>query len=348
MKKIFVILLIFNVLQTNAQTNVVQAGKGIIPQNSIFYSLPQTEIVVQATVKKIVQQPGPFANYAKRFLAVDNVITSKSESWKLENINILYNLVPDESKKFAVEINSKTSACNIKFSPKGIIEGVNISKTDNFVPQKEIFAEQNGDTAINFDYSVLTEDALTATSEAKMAEMAAKQIFRIRENRMDILSGESEKEISGEALTLIISELNRIENELVALFEGKSRTFTETKTFCIIPKTEVENEVLFRFSPLLGVVEKDNLAGHPITLTIKTDSRKIFNSDDKKVKKFGIFYNVPVDAKISVTDLNKTFAETTLLFPQFGYINFLPATLFDKKNTQIKFNEFGGIESIEQ
>ena len=346
MKKTLFILLIFSILQINAQTNVVQIGKGILPQNYISYFLPQTEIVVEISVKRTIQKNGKFANYAKRLLATNNVIISNSERYELEKVNISYNIVPDTLKNFAVEINSKTTAYNLHLSPNRIIKGVNISASTSLSDRENTPVKEYIDTTILFDYSVLSEDALMATSEARMAEFAAKQIFRIRESRMEILSGESETEYSGDALQLVISELDKAEKELVALFEGKSITFTETKILRFIPKSAIENEIIFRFSPLLGIVEKDDLAGRPITMSVLPNTFDNQNEPEKKVKKFGIFYNLSSSAQISIFDGNKQLAENNFLFPQFGTLKFLPAELFNNKNTQVIFTEFGNIELI--
>jgi len=359
MRKILFILLIFNVLQINAQTNVLQVGKGTLPQNYISYFLPQTEIVVEVNVKRTIQKSGRFANFAKRLLALNNVITSNSEKYELESVNISYNILPDTLKNFAVEINAKTTAYNLHLSPNRIIKGVNVASTSLNAQEgdrKGTPLQASPDTTLLFDYSLLSEDALMATSEARMAEFAARQIFKIRESRMEILSGEgiieilsgeSEKEINVSALQVVLNELDKMEKELVALFEGKSITFTETKTFRIIPKTAMENEVIFRFSQLLGIVEKDDLAGRPITMSVLPQNDNLnLNEQEKKVKKFGIFYNVSSSAQVAIFDGNKTLAENNLLFSQFGTLNFLPAELFNNKNTQVIFTESGDIEFI--
>jgi len=349
MKKIFSILLIFNIMLSKAQTNVVQISAETLPQNYISYFLPKTEILIEVSVKHTIQKPGRFANYAKRLLALNNVITSKSEKYELEKVNINYNIIPDTLKNFAVEINSKSTAYNLYLNENKIIKGVNFSNCNSNGAQlqhKIKLPTENIDTTLLFNYSVLSEDALMATSETKMAEMAAKQIFKIRESRIEILSGESETEYKGDALQLVISELDKIEKELVALFEGKSITFTETKTFRFTPKSAVEDEVIFRFSPLLGIVEKDDLAGRAISMSIFPEYINNQNSVEKKVKKFGIYYNVSQNAKTAIFDGNRQLAENNFLLPQLGTLKFLPAELFNNKTTQVIFTEFGEIELV--
>ena len=336
-----------SVLQTNAQTNVVQVGKGILPQNYISYFLPQTEIVIEVSVKKTIQKSGKFANYAKRLLALNNVITKSSAIYELDNVNISYNIAPDTLKNFAVEINSKSTAYNLYLNENRILKGVNVV-SPSFNPRKDALLQENPDTTIQFNYAVLSEEALMATSEAKMAEMAAKQIFKIRESRIEILSGESETQYSGDALKLVISELDKIEKELVELFEGKSITFTETKIFRFIPKSATENKVIFRFSPLLGIVDKDDLAGRPVTMSVspQINNSETLNEPKKQVKKFGIYYNVSCNAKIAIFDGNRQIAENSFLFPQFGTLKFLPVELFNNKSTEVIFTEFGEVELV--
>lgn len=58
------------------------------------------------------------------------------------------------------------------------------------------------------DASVFSEELLMAGSTAKQAEVAAKQIYRIRESRLNILTGEADNlPPDGEAMKLVIQQL---------------------------------------------------------------------------------------------------------------------------------------------
>ncbi|MDR1543401.1 MAG: DUF4831 family protein [Prevotellaceae bacterium] len=352
MKKFVVIILILSALRISAQTNVIPVSSENAPQNSITYFLPQTEIFVSVTVKKTIEKRGQFANYAKRLLALNNVAASNKESYEIDNVYISHNFIADSTKKYAIEINPKSVAYKVKLNENGVIESVNWSEKEdlpiNLPSMLSDCASHHNYLDTIFNFSVLGEEALLATSEAKMAELVAKQIFKIRESKMEILSGESEKEFDGEALALAISELDKIEKELIVLFSGKTATAYERKTFRIIPKTAVENQVLFRFSPLLGVVETDNFAGRPVVVNIapKFIYKENLAPPQKTIKQFGLFYNVVGSAEISVIDNEKILTETTITMPQFGITKFLPAEIFNKPETQMKFTKFGTVEYI--
>ena len=60
-----------------------------------------------------------------------------------------------------------------------------------------------------------------AGSTAKQAEVAAKQIYRIRESRMNILTGDADNlPPDGEAMKLVIQQLEEQEKALTNLFTG--------------------------------------------------------------------------------------------------------------------------------
>lgn len=94
-----------------------------------------------------------------------------------------------------------------------------------------------------------------------MAEVAAKQIYRIRESRMDLSTGDSDqKPADGEALKLMLQQLDEQEKNLTALFMGTIQTQTVVKHFTWMPQGETTNEVTFRISDISGIVWKTDLA----------------------------------------------------------------------------------------
>ena len=123
--------------------------------------------------------------------------------------------------------------------------------------------------------SVLTEEMLISGSTAKMAEVAAKQIYRIRESRMDLSTGDSDqKPADGEALKLMLQQLDEQERNLTALFMGTTQTQTVVKHFTWIPQGETANEVVFRISDISGIVGKTDLSGDPISRLPKKENSR--------------------------------------------------------------------------
>ena len=120
------------------------------------------------------------------------------------------------------------------------------------------------------DASVFSEELLMAGSTAKQAEVAAKQIYRIRESRLNILTGEADNlPPDGEAMKLVIQQLEEQEKALTNLFTGILTKETEHYEVSISPPRQLDKEVLFRFSKQLGIVDADDLGGTPVYMNLK-------------------------------------------------------------------------------
>lgn len=87
-----------------------------------------------------------------------------------------------------------------------------------------------------------------SASTVKMAEVAAKQLYRIRESRLNLVTGEvDELPADGESFKLIIQQLDEQEAALTALFMGTTQTETIVKHFDYIPVEEVTNDIVSVF-----------------------------------------------------------------------------------------------------
>ncbi len=340
------IVLALAVVVASAQTSVVPVDQAVA-NDVVTYFLPKTELVVVANVAQTVRKAGPFCKYAERYLGVDDVIVADDSAWQLESVALHSRMVADAGKCYAIAVNKKTTAYNIRTNNHGVIQSVNQTvepqKTTSSKPKKSCQC----DTLTDFDLSCLGEEALVATSIPKMAEMAAKQIYQIRENRANLLSGENEQLPDGAALRLMLQRLDETEAKLLALFVGRTAVCHKKVQFSFAPTAAVSDSVLFRMSRYEGIVEADDLAGEPIYLTIEMTSQQSDNQQNaNKEKSHGLFYNVPATMRVRVSDGEHIFAEKLLVMPQFGTVRSLPASLFDGQNTCVEFNRLGGIKSI--
>ena len=101
-----------------------------------------------------------------------------------------------------------------------------------------------------------------AGSTAKQAELIARQVFDLRRNRSDILSGEAENmPPDGNAYKMVMEEIDIQEKALTELFSGSVEVSISPS---LIPSSRVggyQRGVIARFSGKLGV-DADNLAGN--------------------------------------------------------------------------------------
>lgn len=323
----------------------------------IVYALPRTAIDITVTVRRTECFPGPFYQYAERYLALTDVITAHYAKWEITGVTIASHPEADPSRLFEVAPDKRGTTNLITLTPQGIIRGVNIDRTDS--PRKHE-APTPGEPSGNkphkrtsgFDMSVLNEETLTATSTPKMAEFAAKQIYRIRESRAAILAGETENFPDGKALKAILKQYDEDEAALIALFAGRRQTITEQRTYTVTPASDIKRHLIARLSEVEGLVAPEDVIGTPVYVDIQGFYPPAPVSPDNKRKKAepaGFAYIVPASAAVTVSTPDRTLAETTLTVPQFGYIARLSTLISDRPGISILFDpRTGAIRRIAQ
>ena len=319
--------------------------------NGITYSLPKTKIDIVITARHTIEKPGPFYQYAERYLATKEIITINNETWQIDNIEIKSNAIADPNRTFQVAIDNKGIANNITYAHDNIIAGVNVLSDWLDKSDKSDKSDISQFSILNsqFNYSVLNEDALVATSIPKMAEMVARQIYHIRESRTALLSADLDQIPDGKALKTMLAQLDKEEAELVAFFVGKSTSYTVTKTYSITPDDDLKDYVIALISVSEGLTSAGNVIGEPIYLNVEGTYINTPLTDPKKEKApKGFYYNVPGKAKITIESPDFT-TQTTLPIAQFGYTTYLNAQLTNNKTARITFNpELGTIIKIEK
>lgn len=323
----------------------------------VTYYLPETKINITVEAYCITHTPGEFYSYAERFLHMKDVISEAGNRWEITDITNGSEGIPCKKKSFIINLNSST-ASNIRLNEKGIISAINTS-----IPEEPagnaIKSRQSSSSRIDAS-QYMTEEMLTATSTAKMAELTAKEIYAIRESKLAITRGQAENMPSdGAAIALLLQELDKQERALTEMFTGRTDTIYHSYSFAIAPNEicDTTKAVLFRFSHKLGVVEKENLAGEPIYYNLKdlkTVEHPVVDEAAKKKtakqQQDGICYNIPGRAKLEVYSRTKTYIETEMAIAQFGITETLAKTLFSKSNSvRVLFDTAtGGIISIKR
>ena len=357
--KFIVVLIIVNcqlsiVNLANAQTEVTP-GVTFGKKFGVTYILPQTEIVIEATATRQHYEPGQFSQYAERYLRLSGVKQEAETTWTLDEVKMKPVGVPNPSNIYFVEMKDRTTAPLMELTADGIVRSINLP----FVGEQKTVQSQAPQQMVETDLdprSFLTEEILTATSTAKMAELVAREIYSIRESKNALLRGEADNlPKDGAQLQIMLDNLNKQEKAMTQMFEGKVTTDTHQFSMKVSPK-EMNNYVVFRFSKKLGFVESDDLAGEPIELTIinkhlvpdqpaqPTDgkaSKPLVNtlSNGSKTAIEGVAYNVPGKADVKLTYNHKDLIKTEMSITQFGTIEYLSAQLFNRNTlTKVQFD----------
>ncbi len=346
MKKLLTILLLFTVLTPGFSKKKEKANNG----PAIVYSLPKTVLVVQIEATKVVEKVGPYYKYSERYLALKDVVRENKEYWEVTNIKMYSKCTPDKSNTYTFSSGANNL---VSLTPEGVICGINYPCPNEIacpatgsLQKREVIEELKDDI---FDNMVLTEDQLVANSTAKMAENAAKQIYRIRDSRLSLITGDTEKmPADGESLNLMLTRMDEAESSLLELFAGKRIKKTIVKEIEIVPVRAATNEVVCRFSALNGVVDKDDLSGSPIYMNIDSYKNSVPESA-KKGDESGCFYIIPGKAKVELTFNEKKYVEDEFIVAQFGSVQLLPSKVVNDGLTKVRFNPVtGGIISIEK
>ena len=316
----------------------------------IVYFLPKTRFKVIVTANKATYTPGELCQYAERYLKLQGVSAQPKEYWEIQDIFVVPMGVPDTNKVYAIKLKDKMVTSQVELTEDGIIKAIN---TTNPVQQINDIPLQNIQSDRIDPRNFMTEEMLMSGSTGKMAELIAKEIYNIRESKNSLTRGQADyMPQDGAALKIMLENLDKQEKAFTEMFSGYTQHQLQKFTFHIEPNDEIKDQVVFRFSQKLGVLESNNLAGKPIYISVTNESNLPAANQESKAKKkpIGVIYNIPGKAKVSIHDTDKKYFERTLAVTQFGETEVLTNNLFNKKvNTRVIFNpRTGGIVKIDK
>jgi len=315
-----------------SQISTIPLKNSIGPLEGTIYTLPKTLFVLEVETKCIKETPGQYYQYAERFLGLTNVCQVEKTSYEISSVRLILRPVPDNQNAFVV-INKKTgkSESSVELTKDGFLKSINgktafTETTQRTIPGIRSMLPPGYQT---MEASIMTKEMQQSTSTSKIAELAAAELFNLRDTRINILTQDVDKTPSdGRSYEIVLGELNRIERYYTELFTGKREVKTDKITFEIEPTEDAES-ILFRFSQSKGIIDKSDLSGSPVYIKIKkVPGLTINNQKIKKSKKelpVSIYYRLPGKANVIITDGNKTFLEKQVAVPQFGKVLALPA-----------------------
>lgn len=333
-------------LSATAQTEVEPFVPGSTLEGICYY-LPRTAFRVTVIAEKTTIRPGDFYKYADRYMRLQNVPTEESVRWELKSIKLEPYGKPDKNKAYSIKLKSKTVAPLVGLSRDGILLSINTDAQETHLP--DLPKPEKGQAPEN-PRTYMTQEILAAGSTAKMAELCAQEIYDIRDSKNALIRGEADNTPKdGAQLKLMLDQLDKQASVLESLFSGTRQTDTEVFSFFYDPQKETERDILFRFSKKLGVLDSDNLAGEPVTVSLKVlETIPTAVPSEEAAKKrakmeHGVYYNVPARTKINISYDGQEYVNLETPMAQFGIVEILANTLFDKKtSTQVTFFQATG------
>lgn len=322
----------------------------------VTYSLPQTAIEITIDYSKVTKKAGEFYIYAERYLNVTNPITEDEVKYRIDKLDAKTIGVVNKDQSYLVEFRPNSAAAFVTLTQDGLICAINDEYQFPAEDKMEIAKPTTTGSTTNVR-QYFSEEMLRAGSSAKQAELIAKQIYKLRESRNDILTGEADNmPPDGSAYKLVMEQMDEQEKALTALFIGSETVEpAQKKIIADITDKNIEETIAARFSNRLGVVDNKDMAGEAIYLSLKAkESRQPEQLTDKEVKerekKFskGIIYNIPAKATLIVEFNNKTYVNKDCDIVQFGTQDVLDQKPFGDKASPLKVAFFPELGAIKQ
>ena len=352
MRKILLVFFTFHcsLLTTLAQTAVSTYLPGVTPEGAI-YLLPKTGIRIAVQVEKTTYAPGELCKYAERYLRIKDVSPTPSVNYRITDIRQEAYAVADTSKHYAIKFDAKTAATNVRLSDDGILLAINADPTT--IPATKPFVAAPRPASVN-PRQYMNEETLAAGSTAKMAELIAQDIYEIRESRNLLVRGQADNmPKDGEQLRLMLNQLDKQDQAMTSLFIGITEKDTTEHTITVIPDKMSDQQVLFRFSQKLGLLESDDFAGVPYYYKVEdlktVPPVEVIDPKKKNKQAPGVYVNVPGKLRSTISDAKGVISTAEFPAGQFGNVELLSGALFNKRyTTRLWLNPLSGaVEKID-
>lgn len=297
----------------------------------VIYALPSTTLTVKVEVEQEEFFAGPYATFARKFLNMDakdrnsvrSAVTAVEITPRVEaDGKALYSCEGDNAALLAltaqglVALQNKADAGSMAWRflpPAGVSFPGSIAS-----PTKE-------ETRITYK-SIQTEDSVVQvpvehkvksakTLEDKAAE-AAEMILSVRRDRLNIVSGNTDASYSGEAMGAALRELDRIEKEYMALFEGYTVKRSYTASFDVIPASQEYRYLAFRLTDTGPV--PDGTKGVPYYLELEPEEMVLPEESKSRGKVTPIRYRIPAICKVKLTRDGVRLTESRIPIYQMG------------------------------
>ena len=338
-----------------ALPKLASAQKNADPQGFLTYSLPSTSIVLEVEAVQEKFYVGPYAKYAEKYLGIK--ARQKDEtSFQLTEIKMTPLLEADQTRRYTVNVKKgQIDATFLKLSSVGLISfsdakfgdesvwrfptesqsdftGKGVSS--NLTSQSTTLYRSDNGTSV-YDKVGVRQDMLVEKTLEQRAAETAEMILKLRKQRLQIVTGDTDATYSGEAMGAAIAEITRLEEEYMMLFAGYSEYQTQKMRFEVIPDAANESNmyVAFRLSDTAGLVPADNLSGKPVIMEIVPQTfadPAVTVEEEKNKKEVLAYYRIPAVCTVRLMDGANLLLQSRMPIYQLGRESSLPVNVILK------------------
>ena len=267
---------------------------GSAQTGSFLYALPMTVIDVQVKAEQVILIPGPYYQYAQKYLGIQDAPEKGETTWRIidmqlsrhteadpDYIYMLRGIVgPDVNTGLARLISNGLILDAKDFSFDRAFQYNNLTINDK-IPFTDLSVKRNFEAEKDVDISVampgasdeaasVRRNALKGKTLEQKAEEAANFLIKLKKRRFKLVAGQYDYMPEGEAMADALKELSRLEEEYLSLFIGKRTTTQFQRNYSYAPVADKENNrvVLFRFAENEGFVDAREAGGMPVMLEL--------------------------------------------------------------------------------
>lgn len=316
------------------QTRILTADKH--NEYGLVYSLPVTSLRVEVTATHRTQRGGPYAQYAKRYVGTDRVITTDADIWTIDRVSVTSFGTPDPEQQYLMQLKPG-ALTSITVDENGMLLAINrpAPETPAMTAAAAPAAPQttfSGKEYLRF----VNEDFLSSQSSARQAQMLAESLMEVRDAKISLSRGTADAmPTDGRQLELMLQSLGEQEQALTQAFTGSETIETVTRVYTFTPGEETD-AILFRMSDFAGFVDADDLRGDAVRLRVDVTRRGELPVDakgeEKRLPKDAVVYALPGSAAVTVSCAGDRLWSGEIEMAQYGTVFGLAPSLFtDKK-----------------
>lgn len=338
-----------------AVPQMLSAQKKSDPQGFVTYSLPSTTITLDVEAVQEKFYAGPYARYAEKYLGIK--ARQKDETtFQLTQIRMTPLLEADQSRRYSLNVKKgDIDATFLKLSASGLVSFADASFGDesiwrfptdakgdfsgkgvssNLTSESATLYRNSGKESAYDRVAVQQSMVVEKSLEQKAAE-TAEMILKLRQQRLQIVTGDTDATYSGEAMGAAIEEITRLEQEYLTLFVGYSDVQVQQMRFDVVPQAGLESQmyVAFRLSDTSGLVPADNLSGKPIVMEIVLQDfvEPVMSAEILKNQKEPLaYYRIPAVCTVKIMDGANLLLQSRMPIYQLGRESSLPVNVILK------------------
>jgi len=280
------------------QVKVAPLGEQVPESTELgVYVLPRTVLKVEMMLQETRHIPGPFREYAEKYLGIKDVIRQNTSQWKINDLELSPHQEADPQMAFQLHlVEGAFSSSTLKsLQEKGVIldgseqvrQGISspamgISEKKDYIQFTDIGIESNFEEKTSTMFKTIITDTgfvdvpvnRTITEQKSLsikAQEAADFILELRTRRFELLTGEYDAFPQGVAMQAALDKLDDLEADYLSLFIGKSLLRQEKRSWFIVPESgsKASTHPLGVYSEQLGMVPEEMMEGAPLNITLE-------------------------------------------------------------------------------